>query len=456
MLAVVTPGEMRDIDAAAPEPADVLIERAGGAVARAALEMLGGSYGRRVIVIAGKGNNGADGRAAAKRLEQRGVRVEIFAAEEAPGASFTRCDLVIDAAYGTGFRGEWYAPDVGAAQVLAVDIPSGVDGTTGEINGRVLAASRTITFAAYKPGLLLGKGAEVAGDIEIADIGLDVSSTRTYLVEDDDVKAWFPRRANTAHKWMSGVWVIAGSPGMTGAAMLATRGAQRGGAGYVRLSTPGVIASTAAIPEAVGFLLSEHEWADEVIESIDRFSSLVIGPGVGREKTTVENVRRLVGKSPIPTVVDGDALVALGEGSSRTTRLEELVRPFTVLTPHDGEYQRLTGEPVGPDRLASVRQTAGSTGCTVLLKGPTTVVADPSGNALVVTSGDSRLATAGSGDVLSGIIGAFLARGMPPLHAAGAAAHLHGRTCSLGPTEGMLAGDLPEFLPAALHAMLES
>ncbi len=239
MLPVLTPSEMAAVDASAPAPVSVLIDRAGAAVAREALRLLGGAYGRRVVVLAGKGNNGADGRAAAVRLRRRGVRVQEIDALDAP-ATLPPCDLVIDAAYGTGFSGCYDAPDAGGAPVLAVDIPSGVDGVTGQPAGRVLAAARTVTFAALKPGLLLEPGRSLAGQVVLADIGLDVSHTTIGVVEAADVAGWVPVRATTSHKWKAAVLVIAGSSGMAGAARLAARAAQRAGAGMVRVGSPGI------------------------------------------------------------------------------------------------------------------------------------------------------------------------------------------------------------------------
>ena len=174
MTPIVTPEEMAAIDAAATEPVEVLVGRAGAAVARAAKEMLGGTYGRIVNVLAGKGNNGADGRVAAGILAATGVRVRTFDAVGTP-ATLPPADLVIDAAYGTGFRGEWTAPAVGDTPVLAVDIPSGVDGLTGAAVPSTLGATATVTFAALKPGLIVGDGKRLAGTITVADIGLDVS-----------------------------------------------------------------------------------------------------------------------------------------------------------------------------------------------------------------------------------------------------------------------------------------
>ena len=447
MLPIVTPAEMAAFDAAATESVDVLIDRAGRAVARTAIEMLGGTYGRRVVVIAGKGNNGNDGRSAAARLERSGVRVVIVDATDA--GTIPECDLVIDAAYGTGFRGRWPAPDVGDTPVLAVDIPSGVDGLTGAANGPVLMAHRTITFAAIKPGLLFEPGRHLAGAIEIADIGLRVGPVATHLVEAADVRDWVPARANDAHKWRTAVWVVGGSRGMTGAAHLAARGAQRAGAGYVRLSVPAVTADDSAPTEVVSVALPAAPWADAVLGGLDRVHALVVGPGLGRADSTGESLRALVRAAPLPMVVDGDGLVALAWSSEGATAVLRGRENPTVLTPHDGEYAVLRGARVGPDRIAAARDLARDLDVVVLLKGPTTVIGAPDGSALVVVTGDERLATAGTGDVLAGVIGALLARRVPAFEAAAAGAWLHGQAARHGAADGFVAGDLPDLLPRA-------
>ena len=445
---VVTPAEMRAVDAAAVEPVEVLVERAGRAVARSALDLLGGAYGRRVVVLAGPGTNGADGRVAARRLERAGVRVSVLDVatfDEGQRRRLPACDLVVDAAYGTGFRGRWAPPDVGAAPVLAVDLPSGLDGLTGEASGAVLAAVRTVTFAAHKPGLLLGAGPALAGEVQVADVGLDVSGARTHLVTDADVAGWLPRRAADAHKWRSAVWLVAGSPGMTGAATLAAQGAQRAGAGYVRSSTPGMAPGGHGPIEAVSTALPATGWASEVLADAGRFGALAVGPGLGREPGTTEEVRALVaGHGGVPLVVDGDGLHALGPGP---------VGEGVVLTPHDGEHERLAGSAPGPDRIEAARRLAQRTGAVVLLKGPTTVVADAGGSVLLVATGDQRLATAGSGDVLTGIIAALLAGGLAPVRAAAAGAHVHGSAGALGWRLGLVAGDLPDLVPAVLDRL---
>lgn len=454
MIPIVTPAEMAAIDAAAPEPVEELIERAGGALARAALEMLGGSYGRRVTVLAGKGNNGADGRAAARRLLRRGVRVTVVPAADEP-STLPPAHLAIDAAYGTGLRRPFSPPPPPSllneserfAPVLATDIPSGVDGLTGKIHGQAWPAHHTVTFGALKPGLILHPGAQHCGQITVAPIGLDVSGARAHLVTGEDVGRWLPVRPAETHKWQTACWVIAGSPGMTGAAHLAAAAALRGGSGYVRLSTPGLAHDPAAPTEAVGCPLPADDWAAAIsADDQSRFQAMLVGPGLGRQPSTVAAVRELASSTPLPLVIDGDGLCALAVGASDA--LSRRTQP-TVLTPHDGEYRILTGTAPGPDRFAATRSLAAATGACVLLKGPTTVVADPDGTALAIANGDARLATAGTGDVLAGIITGLLSAGVEPMKAAAAAAWLHGQAAKGRPPSAMAASDLLATLPEA-------
>jgi hydroxyethylthiazole kinase-like uncharacterized protein yjeF len=444
VIPIVTPKEMAAIDAAATEPVDVLIGRAGWATARAARKMMGGTYGRMVNVIAGPGNNGADGRAAGRILGRRGVKVRVFGASECPPV-LPPADLVIDAAYGTGFHGEWRAPRVGRTPVLAVDIPSGVNGSTGEAGRGVLTADRTVTFAALKPGLLFGAGRNLAGEVEVADIGLEVSSADAYAVEAADVARWWRPRPPTAHKWSRAVRVVAGGPGMTGAAHLACGAAHRAGAGMVALSSPGV--DPVAPVEVVRHRLPAFDWSGAVLADLDRYHSLVIGPGLGREDYTVQSVRATVVDAQIPVVVDGDGLFAMSWNPDGAMPLLRRRRDATVLTPHDGEYGLLTGNRPPADRIAAARDLAMDARAVVLLKGPTTVVAAPAGDVRVITTADARLATAGTGDVLAGILGALLASGMAALEAAASAAWIHAEAARHGPAVGLVAGDLLTNLP---------
>ena len=219
-----------------------------------------------------------------------------------------------------------------------------------------------------------------------------------------DVARWIGHRVADAHKWAQAVRVVAGSSGMTGAAHLVTAGAQRAGAGMVHVSSPGVEGH--APIEAVSRRIPAFDWADAVLSDLYRFHALVVGPGLGRGDHTVPSVTKLVIDAIVPVVVDGDGLFALAwneHGAPTMLRSREVP---TILTPHDGEYALLTGHRPGADRLAAARQLAADTGATVLLKGPTTVVVSPEGEARLVVNGDQRLATAGTGDVLAGIIGA--------------------------------------------------
>lgn len=451
----MTPEEMKAIDAAAPEPVEELIDRAGHATARVALGMLGGAYGRVVVVLAGRGNNGNDGRAAGTYLERRGVKVRLIDADSAPPV-LPPCDLVIDAAYGTGFRGEWTAPDIVSAtgerpMVLAVDIPSGVDALTGEAGPGVLAADRTVTFQALKPGLVFGDGAELCGSIDVADIGLDVSRSTRHLVEGSDVSAWWPTRAGDAHKWNGAVRVVAGSAGMLGAGRLCAEAAARAGAGLVTLSSPGI--DPDARSEVIQRRIPAVDFHHQVLSDLDRFGALVIGPGLGREEGTLTSARRLIADASLPVVIDGDGIFAAAwSADGAAPLLRPRGRP-TVITPHDGEFALLTGHRPGADRVAAAGGLAADLDVVVLLKGPSTVVATPRGEVLVVDHGDERLATAGSGDVLAGMIAALLATGLAPGRAAAAAAWLHADAARRGPRRGLLAGDIIDLIPAALGSL---
>jgi NAD(P)H-hydrate epimerase len=453
MQPVLTMSEMNAVDAAAQAsiPLDVLVGRAGLAVALAALDLIGGAYGRRIEIVAGKGNNGADGRVAARLLSHRGARVRVVDAGTVTAVG--PADLVVDAAYGTGFRGEYRAPALPpGTPVLAVDIPSGVAGDTGSASGTPWAATRTVTFVALKPGLLQGDGVSLAGEVSVADIGLVAGDALVSVMDDGDVGTFLPARQRDGHKWSAAVLVVAGSPGMTGAAALCATSAYRSGAGMVRLGVPGGELSATPATEAVGVRLPAEGWASDALVAAARCSALVVGPGLGRDPATVAEVRRLVAESPVPAVVDADGLFALGrlDGPGSEPLRAHGARPDLVLTPHDGEYARLLSGPPGSDRIAAARALASASGAVALVKGPTTAVADPGGRVRLGRTGTPALATAGTGDVLSGVIGAFLSRGVEPLIGAALAAHVHGRAGARGLGEGLTAGDLPDLVAQVL------
>ena len=516
-IPVVTPEEMAAIDKAAiaelshehAKPLEVLISRAGEAVAAKARQMLvercGQCYGQRVLVLAGKGNNGKDGKEAARRLRNWGAQVLVvdIASQQIdntePPKSFQPIDFIIDAAYGTGLSRPYELPEFVRdlpkdIPVLAVDIPSGVCGLTGEVLGEALPATATVTFGAYKPGLLFAEGKTLSGEVEVAGIGLDASSAKAHLLNADNLAALLPKRDANAHKWNAACWVVGGSPGMTGAPSLAASAAYRAGAGYVRVSTPVAAASpdaaisppaalsptpdTSVIPtpvassqstaeiegdtnpasfsevrEAVGFALPKNCWSEAVIQASDKFNSLVVGPGLSASEETRKSVQRLLASEAVTSgrlamVIDGGALEALGQ---RLLETPLKAAPQVVLTPHDREYAYLLGSPPDADRIKASRELAAATGAVVLLKGPATVVSHPDGSVLLSAAGDQRLATAGTGDVLAGIIGALLAQKLDAFHAAALGAEWHGRAAGLGSASGLLASDIGDLLPQVMQ-----
>jgi NAD(P)H-hydrate epimerase len=458
--------DRRAIGAGMPEA--VLIERAGRAIAAHAVRLLGGRYGRRIVVVSGKGNNGADGRVAAALLRARGVGVDAY--DLASGVdgierAVSRADLAIDAMFGTGFRGalEGDAARVAHAfrdvRTLAVDIPSGVDGATGEVRGDVVQAVETVCFAAWKPGLLFEPGRSRAGPVHVVDIGIDVGVPRLGVTERVDLA--LPVRDASAHKWSAALFVFGGSTGMTGAPMLAARAAARTGAGMVVCGLPGTAAAVASGGEIVTRALAatprgqfDEDAARVVLKDVTRFGALAVGPGLGRDDRAQAACRRLIAEAAVPIVVDADALNALAIDPAALRVRHAAGFPCPVLTPHTGEYERLAGRPVGADRVAAARDLAARLSAVVVLKGPGTVIAHPDGTAAVNPTGTPALATAGTGDVLTGVIGALLAQGVDPFVAATTATYVHGCAATVAGTgPELVAMDLVGALHPTLHAL---
>lgn len=437
MIPVVTPSEMRAIDDAAADDIDVLLERAGRAVARAAVRLLGGTYGRRVVVVAGPGNNGADGRVAAEVLARRGVGVVVV--DPSTPDPLPPADLVIDAAFGTGLSRAYDFPSVPAGvPVLAVDIPSGVDGLTGVAQGRVTAAAETITFVALKPGLLLEPGRSLAGTVRVEAIeGLEVDEASVHLVEEADVAASMPRRRPTDHKWRSAIRIVGGSPSMTGAVQLAASAAVRI-AGYVEVAIPGR-PGLETPREVVGRWLPGTEWGDVAAADTARLSAVLAGPGLA----DASELRPLL-ELDLPLVLDASALQP-----DLTDAIRARTAP-TILTPHDGEFARLGGSDTA-DRIGATQAMARDLGAVVLRKGPSTVISGPDGTTRIVANGGPELASAGTGDVLAGIIAALVGCGADPLDAAAGGSWVH--AAAGGARVGLVASDISEALPDALRRL---
>jgi ADP-dependent NAD(P)H-hydrate dehydratase / NAD(P)H-hydrate epimerase len=429
-----------------PDTVPELMERAGAAVAREA--MLAFPAARSFACVCGGGSNGGDGRVAARILRDAG-----HVADETN--ELAGYDVIVDALFGTGFHGEPREEaaeligrmNAAEAPVVAVDIPSGVDASTGEIAGAAVEADVTVSFHAPKVGLSVAPGRFHAGRVIVVDIGLEHVPTGLCRAL-PALLATIPRRGERDTKYSSGaVLVVGGQPGMTGAACLTALAALRADAGYVTLAVP---KASLAAAEVIALEPVKLAWGDDdAVETIaaaaDRASALAIGPGLGRTPSRRALVRALLERVGLPAVVDADALFEL-EPLARTAP--------TVLTPHAGELGRLLDRDaawVDAHRLAAAREAADRYSAIVLLKGADTIVAAPDGAAIVSDLGPPSLATAGTGDVLTGVVGAFLSKGVEPITAAAAAAVAHALAASAAPYRaGLIASDLLRYLPEAL------
>ncbi|SOB83639.1 NAD(P)H-hydrate dehydratase [Streptomyces sp. 1331.2] len=463
-------------------PEGTLMQRAAAGLAATCARLLGRVYGSRVVVLAGSGDNGGDALYAGAALARRGARVtavllvpekahpgglaalravggRVTAEQEVGLADFSRADLVLDGIVGIGGRGGLrpeavpYARAERRGVVVAVDLPSGVDADTGEVPGEALRADVTVCFGTYKPGLLVDPGASYAGAVQLVGIGLELPEAEVTALQHADAAALLPLPGAESDKYRRGVvGVAAGSATYPGAALLAVAGALRGGAGAVRYVGTAADEVVRRFPET---LVTEGGPA-----GAGRVQAWVVGPG-GGEGARQALTEALAGD--VPVLVDADGLTELGRLGPDA--LAGRTAP-TLLTPHTGEAARLlagaegTAPPAADDlaatRLATARLLAAAYRATVLLKGSTTVIADPGGAVRVNPTGTSWLATAGSGDVLAGLAGSLLAAGLPPLDAASVAAYLHGlagRTAAGDPGAPTTALGVAAALPAVWRAV---
>jgi ADP-dependent NAD(P)H-hydrate dehydratase / NAD(P)H-hydrate epimerase len=456
----------------------------------------------RVVVVCGKGNNGGDGLVTARVLRERGREVDVLllaepgelkgdaatSLERLPGAGPVGFDAsrlvgaagIVDAILGTGFAGEPREPAAGAidainaasagsgAYVVACDVPSGVDASTGEVAAAAVRARATATFNAGKPGLWIEPGKTHAGEVNVIDIGIPAGGPvepRVGLIS-ARVAALIPRRGRESTKFAAGsVLVCGGSRGLTGAPCMASESAMRAGAGYVTACIPASLSlvfgskllevMTISLPDTDGSL--DPRGVEQVLERADRSDALALGPGLGRTDGAQEFARQLARAAPVPLLLDADGLNAhagaLGLLADR--------QAATVLTPHAGELARVLetdSASIGAKRLESARRAAREAQAIVVLKGDDSIVAAPDGRAAVNRGASSALATAGTGDVLSGVIGAYLGKHMDPFAAACAGVLVHGRAgqlcaAEIGP-EGVIAGDVIQALPRALTSLV--
>lgn len=504
-MKLVTADEMREMDRRTIEdwgmPGVVLMENAGRAIADLCDRLLQEMAPGRTVVVAGKGNNGGDGFVVARWLHWAGHEVEVLLlaeGDELSGDAATNyrfakrmgvaireqatravmderlagARLIVDGVLGTGVSGEVRgsareaieAMNAADAPVVAVDIPTGVDGDSGAILGDAVWAAYTVTMAVPKIGLYQYPGRERCGEIMVAPIGMpreltEAEELRTNLTQESDAAWMLPGRSPDMHKGDAGrLLVIAGSVGMTGAAAMTALAATRSGAGLVYVACPESLNDvletkctevlTRPMPEtdARSLALAAEE---RLVEFADGMDAVVLGPGLSQDDESAELARRLAMRLELPMVIDADGLNAF---AGRAEQLRERPAP-TVITPHPGEFARLTERSIGEvqaDRLSAARDLARRAEVIVLLKGAGTVIAAPDGEAWVNPTGNAGLASGGTGDVLSGMIGAFLAGGSTALQAAVAGAFYHGRAAEIaaGPGErGLVAPMLLEVLP---------
>jgi ADP-dependent NAD(P)H-hydrate dehydratase / NAD(P)H-hydrate epimerase len=514
MIELLSTTEMAEADrlaVAAGVPSLDLMERAGGAVVDVAGTMVG--IGARILILAGPGNNGGDAFVAARRLAEQGYPVRLAllgdrgalkgdaahmaarwhgACEPLSAAAIPDCDLIIDGLFGAGLSRAIAGPAADAIAainasgipVLAIDVPSGLDGTTGAPTGPVITAARTVTFFRRKPGHLLLPGRSLCGDVILADIGIPAQvlrsvAPRTFANAPALWHAAWPTLAPETHKYARGhVVAVSGPAESTGAARLGALGALRVGAGLVTVASP-----RAAFPVNAAHLTAIMLTPFDVPEGLagvladKRRNAVLIGPGCGVGSTTAR-MTEIALASGAACVLDADALTSFAPGPSGAAtpapaaggsfgylpsaassapltpdRLFDAIRATpqrpAVLTPHDGEFQRLFGAASG-SRLDRARSAAARSGAIVVLKGADTCISAPDGRAAINENAQPWLATAGSGDVLAGFIAGLLAQGVAAFEAAAAAVWLHG-ACGDRIGAGLIAEDLPEALPSVLR-----
>jgi NAD(P)H-hydrate epimerase len=497
MIPLFTPAQVRDMDRrviAAGTASVQLMERAAGHLARAVLRAAGRSYGLRVALLCGKGNNGGDGIAAARHLRAAGAWPVVCLTGEAADLSadaaaqlgrwhalggrvrtavpdvLDAADIAVDCLLGTGAKGAPRAPYDAAIDslngrtlpVVACDLPSGVDADTGEVAGQAVRADLTLTLGAHKRGLALWPARAYVGDVQVADIGIRGADDRpaAHIMEPTDLRAWLPEPADDSDKrGLGAVVIVAGSSDMSGAAALSARGALAAGAGLVTIATTPLARRLVApnVPEAMSLEVPADDpdaAFARIAAACERANALAIGPGLGHEPPQIELVRRCVAELSLPTVVDADGINAFRHDAKT---LRDHAADALVITPHRSELSRLLAEERDdhwPRRIAWLPDRARDLRATIVAKGPGTVIAAPDGRVWVDTAGTVALATGGTGDVLTGMLVAALAAGTDPARVAATVA-LHGlagrAAAERGAVRSVTSLDVARAVPHALR-----
>ena len=516
-MKIVTAHQMQELDRRtiqdAGVPGHVLMERAGAGVVAAMEDTFGPVKGKTITIFCGKGNNGGDGFVVARLLRRKRANVQVCLLAHvrdltvdakrmyqrvAKGAGVARVvrtpspdrlrhlarqsHVLVDALLGTGtsapvtglYEEAIHAMNASGIPAIAVDLPSGIHANTGATLGTAVHASLTVTFGNPKLGLFLGSGVDHAGRVRCVDIGIPdryVEAMRIpiTLLTPAAIRSWLPTRRASSHKGTFGhAGLIAGSPGKSGAAVLAANAALRSGAGLVTVAAPASVQAhlesrvmevmTLPLPETEDRTLSRHA-LPQLRDFVQSRSAIGMGPGLSTHAETAEVIRALIAHCDRPTVIDADALNALA-GYTHLLR----ARPIPpVLTPHPGEMARLidaTTDTVTRDRLGTAQDFARTHSSIMVLKGARTIIAHPHGQTAISPTGNPGMATAGTGDVLTGVIAGLLAQGLAPWEAAQSGVYLHGLAGDLAAEEyghaGLIAGDLLHYLPRAITHVLHA
>lgn len=513
MKKIATTQEMKALDAAAIKeagiPGLILMENASLGILSVIKEIFHGEIAeKKFTIICGKGNNGGDGYALARHLLNRGAKITVLSAgkiadlkgdartnaniylaiggyikelsaEDKP-PKLNSADLIVDALLGTGISGpphgliarliDWI--NERPEPILAVDIPSGVEGDTGATRGSAVVADWTVTMGLLKRGLVLPPGRDLAGKVSVAIISLPPAIRAGthipfHLIEASDIREMFPRRKPTAHKGDCGkAFILAGSPGMTGAATLSASAAMRIGAGLVILGIPSGLNPILEmkLTEVITRRLAENNEGCVCAEALPTINELIswadviaVGPGISQNPDTRETIQMMLPSINKPLVLDADGLNLLGQEKD----FADILPAGSILTPHPGEFSRLSGLPISEildNRVELTREKAAKWGTLIVLKGSPTIIADPGGEVYCNPTGNSALATGGSGDVLTGMITGLLAQGCPPLHAACAGVYLHGLAGDIAAREigiaATIAGDIDRLIPIAIRQVI--
>lgn len=517
-MKLATPGQMTQIDSYAISklgiPGINLMENAAARVVDEITAMCGGSVsGGSILLLAGKGNNGGDALAAARILDSAGAKVSLFILapkKEIAGdarmnlellgktgvivhellneqqlslliSTLKASDLVVDGIFGTGFRGKpegitkavIEAVADSGKKVIAIDIPSGVNGETGDVPGACIKADATVTFCLPKTGIVLHPGCERAGRVVVADIGIPPEAVlqagiNKYVIDRELAAALIPKRNNDSNKGDYGkVFIITGSAGMTGSGCLCAYAAMRSGSGLVYVGVPAALNTIYSIKltEPIIIPLDDNGSGSlaacssgQILELMVRMDAAAIGPGLSLNNDIIEVIRNVIREANIPLVLDADALNAV----SRDVSILKEHKAEIVITPHPGEMARLTGlstRDVQNNRLKVASEFAADNGVIVVLKGSRTVVALPEGILYVNINGNPGMASGGTGDVLAGIIVSLIGQGMKPSDAAVAGVYLHGLSGDAAAKNkgmhGMIASDIIEALPYVIKESTE-